>query len=182
MANRTYLYATDLVPSHDNAGALRRIVGLSECRYSTPLLYRILVCGEPQLCLSNIWHFRTEKSAPSHPLAVAAGFEQGLARLKTLRSQVVARPAATVLDEALGFLERPENRSDYFLLELAEFFDMFAEHEEPKGKLHQKIAAMYETLRGEPGESLLAIARDLNQIGQDDGQDSADTSMDAVYS
>lgn len=164
MANRSYLYATDLIPSHANAGAPRRIVGLSECKYAVPALYGVLMCGSTELCLSNIWQFRTEEGGPSQPLALAAPMQEGLENLRFIRRRVVRTAAVTVLDEAISFLERPENQLLFLLLELAEYFSMFDEADEPRGKLHEKVAFAYRTFRGDSAESFLEVAQDLNSI------------------
>ena len=136
MANRTYLFATDLVPSIANSGAPRKLVGLSECNYEIPLTYALLVAGSPELCLSNIWQYRTEAGAPSHPLALAAPYAQGLQRARDFYALLTQPTARSVFHEALSFLEREENQQPYLLLELGEYLSMFDEEDPPEGKLH----------------------------------------------
>ena len=141
MANRTYLFATDLIPRHANSGTLRKLVGLSECNYEIPFTYALLVAGSPELCLhrggsrahavSNIWQFRTEQGAPSHPLALAAPFSVGLQRARDFYAMLTQPTARSVFHEALSFLDRPENQHPYFLLELGEYLSMFDDEDPP---------------------------------------------------
>lgn len=168
MANRTYLYATDLIPTHENAGQPRRIVGLSETSYAMPMMYGILVAGEPVLCLSNIWTFRTAEGAPSQPLALAAPFDAGLAMMRRFQQALTHPAARAVVDEAVDFLQQPKNALPYLLLEAAEYFDMFDEDDPPKGKLYEKVAALQTMLTGDISESMAGIAAQLNALPTDD--------------
>jgi hypothetical protein len=168
MANRTYLFATDIIPTHANAGELRKIVGLSECNYELPFTYALLVAGSPELCLSNIWQFRTEPGAPSHPLALAAPFSVGLQRAREFHSLLTHPTAREIFGAALAFLECQENHQPYFLLELGEFLALFDDDDEPKGKLHVKAAAYKSMLEGDPSDSIKNVAIELNALPVDD--------------
>ena len=164
MANRTYLYSTDLIPSHDNAGQQRSIVGLSESNYSVPLIYRALIAGSPRLCLSNIWSFRSVAGGLSEPLAIVAPYPEGLENLVFFQQSVIHPDARPLLDEAVAFLSQPANQRPYLLLELAEYISMMDDDEEPKGKLPVKIAAFCADHQGDPRESLSSIAAKLNAL------------------
>ena len=166
MANRTYLYATDLIPMHSNAGAKRKIIGLSECKYELPFTFRLLIAGDPQLCLSNIWHFRTEAGALPHPLALASSFAAGLDRARTFHALLVHPVARECFGEVLAFLDRPENQQTHLLLELGEYLSMFEDDDEPKGKLHEKAAAFRAMLEGDPSDSIKEFAEELNALPQ----------------
>jgi hypothetical protein len=168
MANRTYLFATDLVPSIANSGAPRKLVGLSECNYEIPLTYALLVAGSPELCLSNIWQYRTEAGAPSHPLALAAPYAQGLQRARDFYALLTQPTARSVFHEALSFLEREENQQPYLLLELGEYLSMFDEADPPEGKLHVKARAFHAMLQGDPSDSIRQVASELNALPADD--------------
>lgn len=168
MANRTYLYATDLIPSHANAGATRKIVGLSECNHDLPFVYLLLIAGEPELCLSNIWQFRTEAGAPSHPLALASPYAVGLQRAQGFYETLTHPTVREVFLEPLSFLQQPENQQPYLLLELGEYLSLFDDDDEPKGKLHVKAQAFHAMLQGDPAESIRSVALDLNDLPVDD--------------
>lgn len=168
MANRSYLYATDLIPTHETAGQTRSIVGLSESNYSIPLVYRALLAGSPQLCLSNIWAFRTAAGAKSEPLAVAGSYASGLANLVFFQ-QLVSHPRArALLDEAVEFLSQPVNQRPFLLLELAEYLLLVDDDEEPKGSLPSKVAAFCADHQGDPRESLSSLASSLNDLPHDE--------------
>ena len=56
--------------------------------------------------------------------------------------QNVSQPQARLLlDEAVEFISQPANERPYFILELAEYFLMLNDDDEPKGKLPVKVAA-----------------------------------------
>lgn len=164
MANRTYLYSTDLVPTHENAGQVRSIVGLSESNYSVPLIYRALLAGSPRLCLSNIWKFRTAVGRDSEPLAIIGPYSDGLENLVFFQQSVSHPQARALLDEAVQFLSQPANARPYLLLELAEYLSLLEDEDEPKGKLPVKVAAFCMDHQGDPRESLSAIASRLNAL------------------
>jgi len=168
MANRTYLFATNLIPRHAKSGTLRKLVGLSECNYEIPFTYALLVAGSPELCLSNIWQFRTEQGAPSHPLALAAPFSVGLQRARDFYAMLTQPTARSVFHEALSFLDRPENQHSYFLLELGEYLSMFDDEDPPEGKLHVKAQAFHSMLQGDPMDSIRKVASELNALPPDD--------------
>lgn len=164
MDHRSYLYASNLVPSLDNIGRSRRIAGLAECRYSIPALMRVLLSGSPRLCLSNIWRYRSALDGPAEPIAISARFADGLANLQRLRAKLSHPGALAQVDEALAFLGDPDNRDEYLLLELAEVLALLDEHEAPRGKLPAKAASVCAELQGDPEPALQALAEALNAL------------------
>jgi hypothetical protein len=120
MANRSYLYSTNVVPGTDAKRTKHRIVGISEWDYGIPIVYKLLLTGNPRTCRSSIWE------VPDH-IALVGDYSLGLQRLKQLLKRIGLPAAQSSIDEALVFLEKEDNRKEYFLLECGEIFDMTAE-------------------------------------------------------
>lgn len=114
MANRSYLYATDRLPDGrtDNSW-----VGLSEWSYDIPLVYKLLLSGSPQACLSTIW-------PDVGNIAIVGSFAQGLKRLETFLFQIECDDARPLVQETVAFLTAPHNQRSYFVLECGEIFAM----------------------------------------------------------
>jgi hypothetical protein len=168
MANRSYLYSTNMIPTAENLGKRRTIVGLSESKYSVPIMYRVLLSGASQVCLSNNWTFRHSPGGALEPIAIIGSYSQGLANLEKLRAKLTFAGAILLVEEALAFLMQPSNFSEYLLLEPAEVLSMFEEHEEPVGKLPTKIATVCAQLQGDTQYRLQSLAEDLNQLAASD--------------
>jgi hypothetical protein len=75
MANRSYLYATNTVPGIDVIQSKRQIIGISEWNYDVPVVYKLLLSGNPRLCKSSIW------DVPDL-IAIVGDYSLGLERLK----------------------------------------------------------------------------------------------------
>ena len=54
MANRSYLYSSDVVPGYNETGK-KELIGISEWDYDIPLVYKLLLTGAPRMCKSSIW-------------------------------------------------------------------------------------------------------------------------------
>lgn len=142
MANRSYLYALSNPPS-GYRDRPETITGLSEWPYDVPLVYYLLLSGEPRLCASLISDgFDGEDADSRTPLyALSGDFGQGYARLERLAAALrLAAPAGSAqlrasLDEALTFLA--EHRDRYFLLETIELDCMGTAEAEPLRQLAQ---------------------------------------------
>jgi hypothetical protein len=117
MANRTYLYATDVVPGTDPGQGTRQTVGISEWNYDIPIVYKLLLTGNPRMCKSLIWE------TPDN-IALVGDYSLGLQRLKDCLKRIDFPAAQSLITDALTFLEKEENRRLYFLLECAEIFEM----------------------------------------------------------
>ena len=59
MANRSYLYSADTLPTSD-VNQKPRVVGISEWNYDIPVAFRLLLSGYPRKCRSVIWDFPDE--------------------------------------------------------------------------------------------------------------------------
>src|SRR5690349_6988916 len=110
MANRSYLYASDLVPARDIDRSLRRIIGISEWNYDIPIAYKLLASGDPRSCMSSIWDFDGD-------IAIVSDYEAGVRRLFAYLDRIPESLIARDRDEARKFLFSPENRRKYFVLE-----------------------------------------------------------------
>ena len=115
MANRSYLYSSNTVPSDsDDKPQLR---GISEWGYNIPLAYRLLLSGEPRRCRSSIWDV-------PEPVALAGDYAEGVQALMAFLERTELPSLTKYKDEALAFLSDPANARSYFVLEAGEIFDM----------------------------------------------------------
>jgi hypothetical protein len=163
MANRTYLYATNLQPTEEALGIERQIVGLAESSWSLPYIFMILLAGQPKPCISNIWKFIDGKTNKYAQIALCAPYTNALNNLTQLHSLCTNPIIAAELSEIRAFLSKPENVHEYILLEPAEYFNGFSEDEEPKGTIPEKVEKVVTSLTTDTVEELIAeFATDLN--------------------
>lgn len=118
MANRSYLYASDVLPPQ-NAPVSDKMPyrSISEWNYDIPICFKLLLSCNPEARRSAIWN--TED-----PIAFVADYEAGLAALKDFLGQIDFPGAHPLINEALAFLEKSENRRRHFVLEAGEIFDL----------------------------------------------------------
>lgn len=119
MANRSYLYSTNVIPGPNAKADGRKLIGISEWNYDIPIVFKLLLSGNPKTCPSSIWDNPDE-------IALIGDYTSGVKNLEEFLSKVkVAVPSAQALiAEAIEFLNKPENQNQYFVLECAEIFDM----------------------------------------------------------
>jgi hypothetical protein len=117
MANRCYLYSTNFLPGRDVTGGDRRVVGIAEWSWDIPLVFKLLLSGDPRKCRSLIWDVPEE-------VAVVGNYDVGVANLLAFLERI-SHPAAPALkEEAEEFLAAEKNKNPYFLLEGSEIFDI----------------------------------------------------------
>jgi hypothetical protein len=119
MANRCYLYSTNFIPGAA-ATEHRRAVGIAEFAYDIPLVFKLLLSGNPRPCSSLIFEGTDE-------IALVGDYEPGLARMLQFLDDVRHPAVPSLREEAQEFLESEENRNSYFVLEGGEVFAMTAE-------------------------------------------------------
>jgi hypothetical protein len=115
MANRSYLYSSNLIPSKTVLKSERKLIGLSEWPVIIPLVYRILMSGNPHVCATSIWDNAEE-------IAIVSDYAIGLERLKQFFQRINLPQAQLYINEALAFLERQDNMQRYLVLESGEIF------------------------------------------------------------
>lgn len=120
MANRSYLYSSNFVPSSDGSQADRRITGISEWKYDIPIAYKILVSGNPGKCRSLIWEVPDE-------IAIVGDYDQGVDRLLSFLDRIPLPTVVPLKEKARRFLTDEANKNRYFLLECGEIFDIMDE-------------------------------------------------------
>lgn len=120
MANRSYLYSTNFVPPPGATESQRRIIGISEWNYDVPLVFKLLLSGNPKKCRSLIWDMTDE-------IALVGDYEQGLARLFRFLDRISIPEIVPLRDEAREFLAAEKNRGQFFVLECGEIFEMIDE-------------------------------------------------------
>ncbi len=119
MANRSYLYSIAALPRSDDNR--RKIVGLSEWNYDIPLVYKVLLSGNPQLSKSVFWQTDDD-------IALVGDFDVGLDRLKDFLPRIPDSKTKQSLGAAVTFLEIPKNHQKLFLLENCEIYGMGDSH------------------------------------------------------
>ena len=117
MANRSYLYSTNIVPGPDAVAQGRKLIGISEYNYDIPIVFKLLLSGNPRTCPSSIWDCDDD-------IAVLGDYGAGLANLEAFLAQIKSSNAQPLIAQALEFLRKPENQNPYFVLECGEIFDM----------------------------------------------------------
>ena len=117
MANRSYLYSCDHLPGSDEWTRSKSLHGISEWRYDIPLVFRILLTGNPVACRSSIW------DTPEN-IAIAGDYAQGRAHLSAYLARIKDPAARPLVDEALAFLNSPAHARRHFILECGEIFDL----------------------------------------------------------
>lgn len=117
MANRSYLYSTNVVPGPSAIASGRKLIGISEWNYDIPIVFKLLLSGNPKICPSSIWENPEE-------IALIGDYASGVKNLESFLSKVTHPSAHDLIVEAIEFLNKPENKNQYFVLECGEIFDM----------------------------------------------------------
>lgn len=91
MANRSFLYAMDRVPSSRSDPPPGQATGLSDWAYDIPLSYRLLVSGQPRVCV--LYDVYDDTDDP--PLALAGEADGGHGRLCRFLDLLAATPEAS---------------------------------------------------------------------------------------
>jgi len=117
MANRSYLYSTQHAPEAGAKTSARKMVGIAEWDYDIPLVFKILLSAHPRTCASSIWRNADE-------IALMGDYDGGVKNLQGFLSKIQIPAAQALIAEAIAFLQRPENRGKYLVLECGEIFDM----------------------------------------------------------
>ncbi|MDH5433590.1 MAG: hypothetical protein OEY19_06560 [Gammaproteobacteria bacterium] len=117
MANRSYLYSTNIKPESETVPDGRILHGISEYNYDIPLIFKVLMSGNPTVCHSSIWN--TEEK-----IALIGDYSSGVEKLKSFLEKIDNPEASQLINEALEFINRSENVQEYFILECGEIFEM----------------------------------------------------------
>ncbi|GHU10393.1 hypothetical protein FACS1894185_1750 [Betaproteobacteria bacterium] len=117
MANRSYLYSTNAIPGPTAKANGRKLIGISEWNYDIPIVFKLLLSGNPKTCLSSIWETPEE-------IALLGDYASGVKVLEGFLSKVTLPSAQALIAEAIKFLNKPENLNQYFVLECGEIFAM----------------------------------------------------------
>jgi hypothetical protein len=144
MANRSYLYSTNLIPGPDVKKEDRKITGISEWNYDIPLVFKLLISGDPRGCPTSIWGAEGD-------IALVGDYALGVARLRAFLERIDMPEAKPAIEEALGFLNDPANVNQYFVLECGEIFEM------SDGDLVEQNAELLENVRNLDEEMALAL-------------------------
>ena len=117
MANRSYLFSCDTLPELEKQSIVG--TGISEWNYALPLVFKLLLSGNPRVCASAIWE-------TSDVIGIAGEYDAGMNALNAFFEQL--RPlhpdAPALIDEARAFLTNSAQKRRYFLLECGELYVM----------------------------------------------------------
>lgn len=117
MANRSYLYSSNDLPGSLEWSEKKKLQGIAEFRYDIPLLFKILLTGDPVACRSSIWE-TPEK------IAIAGDYSQGLENLTRYLNRVTDPAALPLVGESVEFLGAQKQARTHFILECGEIFDL----------------------------------------------------------
>ena len=120
MANRSYLYSSTLVPSPEANQNDQRMNGISELNYDIPIVFKILLSGNPRKCRSSIWEVPEE-------IAIVGEYDHGVDRLLRFLDRLSLPEIIPLKEEARQFLTSDANRNRYLVLECGEIFEMDGE-------------------------------------------------------
>jgi len=135
MANRSYLFSSDSV-THTGIRRDCKPIGIAEWGYDIPLVFKILLSGNPATCRSLLF-------AHTHDIALVGDFAQGVRNFERFLKRIDVPAARPMIEEARRFLNKPENQRRYFLLECGEIFCMDEKpHHEQNSALLQEIQAL----------------------------------------
>ncbi len=117
MSNLSYLYSTNIAPGPSAKANGRKLIGISEWHYDIPIVFKLLLSGNPKTCPSSIWDNLEE-------IALIGDYTSGVKNLEGFLSQIELPAAQDLIAEAVEFLNKAENQNQYFVLECCEIFDM----------------------------------------------------------
>lgn len=117
MANRSYLYSTSVISEPSAEANGRKLIGISEWDYDIPIVFKLLLSGNPKTCPSSIWNNLEE-------IALIGDYASGVKNLEEFLSKIELPAAQDLIAEATEFLKKPENWNRYFVLECGEIFDV----------------------------------------------------------
>lgn len=117
MANRSYLYSTNVMPGPSAKANGRKLIGISEWNYDIPIVFKLLISANPKICPSSIWDNQ-------EGIALIGDYASGVQNLEGFLSRIALPSAQPLIAEALEFLSKSENQNQYFVLECGEIFDM----------------------------------------------------------
>lgn len=147
MANRSYLYSTNIAPGPDAVAQGRKLIGISEYAYDIPIVFKLLLSASTRTCPSSIW-------SSDEDMTLIGDYDAGVARLQDFFAQIKEPAAQPMMAEALEFLRRPENRNPYFVLECGEIFEMM---DTPIGEQNQQLLGQIRNLQPEIDAALQSM-------------------------
>ena len=119
MANRSYLYSVNEIPTKKSSPDF--ITGLSEFSWDIPLIYKILLTGNPQKCSSIIWD--------NQQIGIVSNYQDGVRKLETFLDILEQEDINNKNEfqkhhkEIMNFLKKESNKDMYIVLEAGEIFD-----------------------------------------------------------
>jgi hypothetical protein len=133
MANRSYLYSTNLDSTTRKKEPTDKILSLGEYNYAIPLAFKILVSQEPKICPSVVWDYE-------HPIALLGDYEKGKAKLLQFLDEVRSKnifPENEMIDlieKTFFFLNREDRKEQFSILECGEIYEMGDDELEEQNK------------------------------------------------
>lgn len=136
MANRSYLYATDVPPSPAVKPADGRMIGISEWNYDIPPAFKLLLTGSPRKSISSIWQVPDE-------IAIVGDYGSGVSRLLRELDKIADPRIADLRSEAKAFLSDSKNQRSVFVLECGEIYELESKPlAEQNDRLWKEIGAL----------------------------------------
>lgn len=79
MANRSYLYSTNVIPGSIDKVDDRTMIGIAEWDYEIPIVCKLLLSGNPKTCSSSLW-------ANPEEIALIGDYATGVKKLEEFLS------------------------------------------------------------------------------------------------
>lgn len=115
MANRSYLYSCGIHPHQQRKRP--QLKGISEWSSDIPLVYKILVSAEPEICNSFIWNNDLE-------IAITGNYDLGKQKLLDFLKRIENDETKKLIEDAKSALGNWDYNREYFVLEAGEIFDL----------------------------------------------------------
>lgn len=115
MANRCYLYSCNVIPGENESE--KKLIGISEWDYDVPIVFKLLLSGNTQVCKSSIWDIEEK-------IAIVGDYDYGVKMLSLFLEEIDGDEAKGLVSEAKSFLNDEANKQNYLVLECGELFEM----------------------------------------------------------
>ncbi len=116
MANRSFLYASDRVPTRTGKEPIR-FFGISEYKWDIPVAFKLLLSGNPRPCPSSIWRLKKD-------IAIVADLEAGTAALERFLVRIDEARTHWLVQETRDCMEAFRQKAPYVVLEAGELFEL----------------------------------------------------------
>lgn len=120
MANFSYLFLSNTEPWRRGSTETPPMRHISTGRHAIPFAFKVLLSGDPKA-------IKSPRGEPRTRFKLIGDRQSGVERLTAFLKRLDAPHAQPVIDHTLAFLNRAEHKSDFFVLDPVEVFDLTEE-------------------------------------------------------